>query len=111
MAVDDELDFRRQIGVALRFIIVLVPAVVWVAELWWWLAAIGVAFNLAMIALHPLGYLVLYPLVYIQLAITDSREPVLPTYWDDYPDKYLDWCWRSIKLGFPTLWRWVINGF
>jgi uncharacterized protein (DUF2062 family) len=80
-------------------------------DLWWWLAAIGVAAALTMLILRPLAYPVLYVLTYLALAWGNSDDPVLPGYFDRYPDEYLEWCTKSLKLGFPTLKRWLIQGF
>lgn len=108
---DDQLELRRQIGIALRFPVVALLALVWVVYLWWWLASIGLAAALVMLVLYPVAYPLLRIFTYLTLAFQNSKEPVLPGYWERYPDRYLDWCAKSLKLGFPTLRRWLLEGF
>jgi hypothetical protein len=108
---NEKLKLRRQIGIGLRFPVVAVLALLWLVYLWWWLAAIGLAVAVAMLVLRPLAYPPLYVLTYLELAFSNSNEPVLPGYFDRYPDKYIEWCEKSIKLGFPTLKRWLREGF
>ena len=109
---NDRIELRRQIGIGLRFLVVAVLTLLWLLYLWWWLAMIGIAAAIAMLILRPLAYPVLYAFTYLALAFTNSREEdVLLGYWDNYPDKYFKWCEKSFKLGFPTLRRWVLEGF
>lgn len=109
---NDQMELRRQIGIGLRFLPVAVLALLWLVCLWWQLAAIGVAAALTMLILRPVAYPVLYFLSYLALAWDNSNDPVgLPGYFDGYPDEYFEWCAKSIKLGFPTLRRWLMQGF
>ena len=107
----DDLELRRYVGLALRAVVVAFLAFLWVVSVWWFLAALGIAAGLAMLVVHPVAYLVLYPLVFLTYAFTNSREPILPGYWNRYPDMYLEFCWKSLKLGFPTMFHWVFDGF
>lgn len=104
-------ELRRQIGIGLRFLPVAGLAILWLVCLWWWLAVIGVALGVAGLILQPLAYPVLYLLTYLALAFKNSNDPVLPGYFERYPDEGIEWCAKSIKLGFPTLKRWLLEGF
>lgn len=104
-------EFRKQVGFALRLVVVLVLGALWVAYIWWWLAGVGLLVSIAILILHPFVYPVLYVLVWIDLAFNNRPGPVLPGYWDNYPDRYFNWCWRCLRFGFPTLRRWLLEGF
>ena len=108
---DDQLELRRKIGFYLRFPAVAFLALLWLTCFWWWLAAIGIAIEVAMLIARPLAYPLLYVLDYLRLAFFNSKDPVLPNYFEDYPDEHIEGCWRLIKLGFPTLKRGLLEGF
>jgi hypothetical protein len=46
----------------------------------------------------------------VLLAFLNSPDPVLPEYWKDYPWCYLHRIENCVKLGFPTLSRWLLTG-
>jgi hypothetical protein len=104
-------EFRRQVGIILRLPIVLFLGILWVLYIWWWIAGFGIATTIILLVLHPIVYPILYVLIWIILAFDNSAEPVLPNYWKNYPDNYFEWCQRCLKLGFPTLRRWLLEGF
>ena len=111
-------ELRQSVGILLRFPVVVFLGFYWVLMVWWWIACLGLACSIALLALMVL-LPVLYPfawcLSFLILAFKNSSDPVLPGYWDGYPDKYLKWsesCIRHcIKLGFPTLHRWLREGW
>lgn len=107
----NEADFRKQVGVILRAPVVLILGLLWVVYVWWWVAGLGVAAGLAMLLLHPIAYPIAYALTWLAHAFENSSEPVLPNYWEVYPDRYVDLCMNSLRLGFPTLQRWLLTGF
>jgi hypothetical protein len=108
---NDQLEFRKQFGVLLRLPIVGLLGLSWVFYFWWWLASIGIAIAVAILVLRPLLYPVLYAFTWLFLAFANSNEKVLPDYWEQYPAVYIEWCKKSLKLGFPTLRRWLLQGF
>jgi len=103
--------FRRLVGILLRLPVVVSLGGLWVACIWWWI--VGLSFMLATLVL--IMFPILYPLAWcvewLALAFKNSGDPVLPEYWKGYPDKYVDWCRTCIKLGFPTLRRWLMEGW
>jgi hypothetical protein len=105
----DEL--RAQIGIGLRFLPVTGLALLWLVFIWWWLAAILVAMSVALLILQPVAYPLLYLFTYLGLAFKNSNDPVLPGYFEQYPDEGIELCAKSIKVGFPTLKRWLLEGF
>lgn len=104
-------EFRRQVGFLLRLPIVAVLCLLWVFYVWWWIFGLSVVITVALLVLQPVLYLILWPLNWLALAFGNSGDPVLPGYWSKYPDSYLDWCQRCAKLGFPTLLRWLREGW
>jgi hypothetical protein len=102
---------RQQVGVALRFPVVLILAVLWLVYFWWWIAGFGVGFALLMLVLQPLAYPLIWGLSYLYLAFENSSEPTLPDYWKHYPDYWFDLSSQVVRLGFPTLGRWLKKGF
>lgn len=107
----DTHKLREQVGIALRFPFVALLGALWVTCIWWWLAAIVILAAVATIIVRPIVYLPFYIFKFLELAINNSKEEVLPGYWDRYPDLYLEWCEKSVKLGFPTLRCWLMEGF
>ncbi len=108
---EDRQLLRKQIGVALRFPIVALLCFLWIVYLWWWIAGIGIVVAIVMLILRPPAYPILYIFTWLYLAFLNSKDPVLHGYWDDYPGKYIEWCAKSLKLGFPKLHRWLVEGF
>ena len=108
---DEGLGFRRQVGVVLRFPVVLVLGLLWIGLLWWWLAIGGLVLGVAGLVLQPLVYPIAYLFKWLSLAFKNSKAPVLPGYFDKYPDQLLQFCGDAIKLGFPTLEQWLLEGF
>jgi hypothetical protein len=104
-------DFRRLTGILLRFPIVLFLFLLWVIYVWWWIAAFGLSTAVVLLILQPLLYPFLYGIEWVLLAFTNSGNPVLPNYFKNYPDGYVTWCKECFKLGFPTLRRWLVQGW
>jgi len=104
-------EFRRQFGILLRLPVVLFLALLWLLYIWWWIAAFGVVVTVALLILQPILYPILYALTWLILAFGNSGDPVLPNYWKNYPDSYFDWCRSCLKLGFPSLQRWLLEGW
>lgn len=107
----EDLELRRQIGIALRFPVVAVLAILWVLVFWWWMAPLGVVLGLIYLILTPIAYPALYVFTYVSLAFNNSKEPVLKDYFKAYPDEELGLCLRSLKVGFKTLNEWLVRGF
>jgi hypothetical protein len=61
--------------------------------------------------LRPLAYPVAYAFEYLLLAFQNSDEPVLAEYWRGYPNDCFEIGFSSAILGFPTLKRWLLEGF
>ena len=100
---DQDLATRKQIGILLRAPLVGLLGLAWIVFIWWWVAAIGLAFWLAVLVLTPIAYPAVWVWEYARLAITNSDEPLLPDYWTDYPDLHIQMCKKTIMLGFPAL--------
>jgi hypothetical protein len=108
---NNSLEVRRRVGIGLRTVPVLILAGLWYVYLWWWIALGCVMIGLIMTILHPIAFVFLYPITYLGLAFTNSADPVLPDYWDQYPEKYFEYCPSAAKLGYRTLLRWLLTGF
>ena len=108
---DEQLVLRKQMGIVLRFPVVAILTILWIIYLWWWIAGIGVAFSLIILILRPPAYPILFFITWLCLAFSNSKAQVLPGYWDEYPKKHFEGIFNSLKLGFPTLWRWLTEGF
>ena len=102
---------RAQIGIALRFPVVALLGLLWVICLWWWVAVIRIVFALLWLILKPIFYPLIYILVWVYMAFMNSSDPVLPYYWSEYPAWFFVECRDSFKLGFPTLRKWLIDGW
>jgi hypothetical protein len=103
-------EFRRCLGILLRAPVVLLAGAIWVLSVWWWIAGFSITITLGVLVLHPIAYPVLFILEECRLAYLNSGDPVLPNYWKDYPECYLNWCRKYITLGFPVLCRWLLEG-
>lgn len=103
-------DGRYIVGVALRLPVVLVLTVAW---LYYWALCVIVVCGaaLAILVLQPLLYRILYFLFWLESAFSNRNEEILPGYWKNYPDYLFAWCEKALKLGFPTLYRWLTIGF
>lgn len=104
-------EFRKEVGIVLRFPIVCILGILWVLLLWWWLLAftiIGTAIALVWI---PLAFPFAYTLEWLRLAFKNSDQATCPGYFEDYPDQYLKWIVNAAKLGFPTLNSWLCKGW
>lgn len=108
---DAGLEFRRLIGIVLRFPVVLALGLLWICLLWWCLAISGLVLGVAGLVLQPLVYPVAYLFERLSLAFKNSKDPVLPGYFAKYPDQLIQFCGDAIKLGFPTLQQWLLKGF
>ena len=104
-------EFRKTIGVLLRFPIVAFLGFLWTVYVWSWIAGGSIVLTVVLLIVQPLIYPILWPLTWLALAFGNSGDPVLPNYWTNYPDSYLNWCGRCLKLGFPTLQRWLLEGW
>ena len=78
---------------------------------WWWIAAAGLIITLGLLVIVPLLYLPLKGLGELLAAFMNDPNPVLNGYWNGYPESYLKWCRSCFKLGFPTLVRWLREGW
>ena len=102
---------RSVVGMCLRLPIVVFVGLLWMVYLWWVIVVFSIVVSAALIILQPAAYPLLYALMWLSLAFGNSSDPVLPGYWSGYPGYYFRWCWRCIRLGFPTLRRWLVVGF
>ena len=102
---------RRAVGILLRFPVVLFLAFYWYVCIWWWVAGLGIAAAGFVLIAAPLLYLPLKFAHFVILAFQNSGEPALPGYWNGYPRRYFDWCARCLRLGSPTLRRWLYEGW
>lgn len=103
--------FRKQVGVLLRFPIVCALGILWIGLIWWWIVAFAILGAAIALVLNPLSYPVLYAIEWLRLAFKNSDAPTCPNYFEGYPDRYLTWVADAVKLGFPTLERWLSEGF
>lgn len=100
-------EFRRMIGVLLRFPVAAFLSLFWIVYIWPWIAGGSIVLTVGLLILRPLLYLILWPLAWLLMAFENKGDPVLPDYWNNYPDSYLNWCGRCLRLGFPTMRRWL----
>jgi hypothetical protein len=107
---NDAQGLRKQVGFFLRLPFVLFLGLLWVIYCWWWIAAFGIIMTLIILILYQILYPILYAFVWLYYAFINSSDQVLPNYWKNYPDNLYDWCKSCIKLGFPTLQRWLLEG-
>ncbi len=105
------MSVRRQVGVVLRAPIVAALATVWICCIWFWYVLLVAAIAAAHLIILPLAYWPLFGLGWIAAAFGNSDEPILPEYWKEYPAKIFDGVVTAAKLGFPTLKRWLFQGF
>lgn len=108
---------RWVVGVVLRAPVIFVLAWMWLYVL----VPLGILLSLAGIAwliVVPLCYLPLAALHWLFLALINSSSPVLPHYWDYYPESFAQLrrelpreAREFVTLGFPTLYRWLMHGF
>jgi hypothetical protein len=108
---NSSLEFRRRVGIGLRAVPVLILAGLWYVYLWWWIVLGCFVVGVVMTILHPIAFVFLCPIAYLVLAFTNSVDPVLPGYWEQYPEKYFEYCPNAAKLGYRTLLRWLLTGF
>jgi hypothetical protein len=109
MASDHQL--RRQVGIVLRFPIVAFLGVLWIVCLWWWIAGIVITISMISLVLQPFIAAIARPFAWLALAFSNKNDEELPNYMDRYPTVYFEWCLKSLKLGFPTLRHWLLEGF
>jgi hypothetical protein len=102
---------RRQIGIVIRSPLVFLLGFLWYGYIWWWVFGFSLAASAAVLVLLPIAYPFAYIIELCVLAFKNSGDPVLPTYWRDYPKSYLKWCRTCFELGFRTLRRWLLTGF
>lgn len=104
-------DLRKQVGIILRFPIVVLVAVLWLTLVWWWIVGFAVFGALIALVGVPLTYPFLYFAEWLRLAFLNSDEPTCPNYFKGYPDDYLNWISNAMRLGFPTLNKWIFEGW
>jgi len=105
-------EIRKAVGILLRLPIVALLGLLWAVYIWSVIVAFAISVSVVLLILHPLAYPILYVLTWLAMAFqNDSHSEVLPGYFEHYPECYFDWCLRCIKLGFPTLYRWLSKGF
>ncbi len=104
-------DIRRQVGVVLRFPVVAFLGVLWVVYVWWWLAALLIGFVLAWLVLQYLAYWPMKTVLWLIAAFNNDDSSILPDYWDGYPEDVLSEIPQAVRIGFPTLRRWLVDGF
>jgi hypothetical protein len=97
-------DFRKQVGVILRFPVAVILTMIWLICFWWWIAGIMIVFSLLGLVLQP----VIYPVVWLCSAFANSD---ISHYWDNYPDKYFNSMGNALRLGFRALAKWTLEGF
>jgi hypothetical protein len=103
-------DLRKHVGIALRFLVAVPLSILWVVYFWWWIAGIIIGLSLLGLVLQPVIYPVIYPVAWLCSAFLNSHDPVLPHYWDHYPDKYFDVMGNALQLGFRALAKWTLEG-
>ena len=102
---------RRAIGWLLRAPIVGFLTIFWVVYLWWWIFSLTLLVSAIFAIAQPVLFVPLYILAYLWAAFTNDSGSILPDYFSGWPRQYIDWCERVFKLGFPTLGRWLKDGF
>lgn len=107
------LAIRKRVGVVLRGIPVFYAAIFWTFYVWLWMVGVVILFAVCVTVLQAVFYYPAKIVAYLVLAVenSDATGPLLPGYWNDYPGRYIRWCKAALKLGFPTLRRWLFEGF
>jgi len=93
---------RELVGFLLRLPVVAILAVLWILSIW----PVIVVLNLIGIVLIPIAYFPLFLVNWLHYSFLGRNEAVLPDYWEDYPDVYVN----NMQTGFPTLKKWLLKG-
>jgi hypothetical protein len=104
-------EFRRTVGVLMRFPVVAILGLFWTVYVWSWIAGGCIVLSVILLILQPVLYPILWLLNWLLLAFGNSADKVLPNYWTRYPDVYFELVRDCLKLGFPTLRRWLLEGW
>lgn len=94
---------REFVGLALRFPVVAVLTFLWILTIWPLIVAVTVWALFAAPALYPFSY----SWEWLKFAFLGRKDPILPGYWKGYPDDYI----KNFKIGFPTLKKWLLEGW
>ena len=90
----------------------------WIVGIWWWIVVLAAVLSSVGLVLTPLAFPFVYSFTcvfkWLSLAFRNSPDPlfpVLPESWKGYPGHLVELWQSAAKCGFPTLGRWLFEGW